>query len=101
MSWQRNLVKSLRELRFVVSPTNKGATGTYQFINSALPEIHRVSPDFPVIVRECEGVDDSVMFRYDYGIEKKVILNGLDAGEIERVVDEHVKNAKRINSTLQ
>ncbi len=101
MSWQKSLVKSLRELRFVISPTNKGTSGAYQFVTSAIPDIHKVSADFPVIVRECEGIDDFVLFRYDYGIEKRVNINGLNAAEIEKIVEEHVKNAKKINSTLQ
>ena len=101
MSWQKNLAKSLRELRFVISPTNKHISGAYQFINSVVPDIYKTSPEFPVIVRECEGVDDFVLFKYDYGIEKRVGINGLDAGEIEKIVQEHVKNAKKINSTMQ
>jgi NADH dehydrogenase (ubiquinone) 1 alpha subcomplex subunit 2 len=100
MSWQKSIGKALREIRFVVSNLSQADSPTTQFIRQNYTPIKKEHPSFPFIVRECQGVDDFVVFQYDFGVERKQMLKGLDAQQIEQVVEQHVSQAKAINSTL-
>ena len=38
------------------------------------------------MVRECEGVDEFMVVRYDYGVEKKELLNNKSVSDIENMI---------------
>lgn len=100
MSWHKSIGKALREIRFVVSNLSQSDSPSAQFIRKNYTPIKQEHPNFPFIVRECQGVDDFVVFQYDFGVERKQLLRGLGVQDIEQLVEKHVAQAKTINSTL-
>lgn len=101
MTWQAKLVRKAKELRFVVSPVNKSQKGVYGFLNSNLAGIRALDSSFPLVVRECEGIDDFMLMRFDYGVEKREDITGLSEKEIEALVSKYASEADKINKTLQ
>ncbi len=81
MSWQRKIAKALKEVRFILAPERN--SGANLFVQKNLPLLRDTQPDFPFIVRECEGIDDFVVFRYNFGIERKYELNDKTEQEVE------------------
>jgi NADH dehydrogenase (ubiquinone) 1 alpha subcomplex subunit 2 len=100
MSWQNVIGKALREIRFVVTNLNQAESPAAQFIRKNYTQVKQNSPNFAFVVRECEGIDEFVVFQYDYGKERKHLIKGLSVGEIENLVESHINQAKTINSTL-
>ena len=101
MSWNTKINKALKELRFVVSsPGNQNSEGARLFLKKHYAPTLAANPDFRFVIRECEGVDSFALFRYDFGIEKKIPIDNLSADEIETVVAEKVKGAELVNSSL-
>ena len=37
---------------------------------------------------------------YDYGVEKKELISNRSVNDIEKMIEEGVKNAKNVNQTL-
>jgi NADH dehydrogenase (ubiquinone) 1 alpha subcomplex subunit 2 len=48
--------------------------------------VKKDNPDFPFIVRECEGIQPYIIARYRFGVEKKAFVANLDEQEINDVV---------------
>ena len=67
MSWIPKLSKSLKEIRLIISP--QSSNSAYSFAQKFVPQIRDTEPSFPFIVRECEGVDETIIFGYKYGVE--------------------------------
>jgi NADH dehydrogenase (ubiquinone) 1 alpha subcomplex subunit 2 len=63
-------------------------------------DIKNQNPTLPFIVRECEEADPYIIARYQYGIEKKALLANLNEKEIDKVVQDLVEQAKKINTSL-
>lgn len=67
MSWVKQLSKSLQEIRLIISPQTN--PNSLQFAQKYVPLIRKDTNNFPFLVRECEGVDEHIIFRYKYGVE--------------------------------
>jgi len=81
MSWTSLITKNLRELRFILCQTNDRSSGMRfcalifiifpeisfafrNFITNNYLKLKEKNPEFPFIVRECEGADPYVIARY-------------------------------------
>ena len=95
--WKKTLGKVLKEVRFIIAPKKSGA---YNFINNHKADINKNFPNLPFVIRECEGIDDFVVMRYNYGVEKKEFINNLTMKEIENIFENSVNKAPKVNSTL-
>lgn len=45
--------------------------------------VKQSNPDFPFIVRECEGADPYVIARYSFGVEKTALVDNLNQKEVQ------------------
>lgn len=63
-------------------------------------DIKAKNPDTPFIVRECANAQPSVMARYDFGVERRVYVHGLEEHEVDQVVKELVEQAKDVNAAI-
>ena len=97
MSWKKSLGNVLKEVRFIIAPKKSGA---YNFINNYKADINKNFPNFPFVIRECEGIDDFVVMRYNYGVERKENINDLTMKQIEDIFENSVNDANKVNSTL-
>eukprot|EP01017_Pseudomicrothorax_dubius_P000508 TRINITY_DN0_c1989_g1_i2.p1 TRINITY_DN0_c1989_g1~~TRINITY_DN0_c1989_g1_i2.p1 ORF type:complete len:101 (+),score=26.85 TRINITY_DN0_c1989_g1_i2:45-347(+) len=100
MSWQTSIGKNLRELRLILCHTSPRSQGMRDFIRSHYWNVKRASPNFQFIVRECEDADPLVIARYQFGVEKKALTSGLSDKEVEKVVEELVNQADKVNKQL-
>lgn len=98
MSWVKSLSKSFREIRLIISPQSNQAA--YGFAQKYVPQVRSSDPSFPFIVRECEGVDEYMIFGYRHGVEQKFPLRNLSLQNIEDLVSKQVSNSSQVNSTL-
>ncbi|KRX05905.1 Thioredoxin-like fold [Pseudocohnilembus persalinus] len=58
------------------------------------------NPQFPFLVRECENTEPYIIARYDYGIEKKAFVAGVNEQEIDDVLKNLVDQASNVNKNL-
>lgn len=98
MSWQAKAVSKLRELRFICCQVSSHSSGVRDFISNNYSSVKQAGPRFPFIVRECENAIPLIIARYDFGVEKKVVAEGLSEVEVTKAVEELVAQADSINS---
>lgn len=63
-------------------------------------DIKEKNPHTPFIVRECLNAQPTVMARYDFGVEKRVYVPGLEEKDIDQVVKELVQQAAEVNAAM-
>ena len=63
-------------------------------------QVKAESPETPFIVRECTNAQPAVMARYDFGVERRVYVHGLEEQEVAQAVQELVAQAAEINAAL-
>ena len=101
MSWYKKLGSALKEVRFVLSTSqNNRSEGARLFLKEHYSNIIGQSPNFKFYVRECEGIDSFAIFRYDYGVEQKQLIEDLDKHNIEKLFEEKIQGAEKINKSL-
>ncbi|NXL72956.1 NDUA2 dehydrogenase, partial [Leptocoma aspasia] len=84
----------LRELRIHLCQRSAGSRGVREFIEKHYVTLKKANPNFPILIRECSGIQPKLWARYEFGKEKSVPLNNLSVDEVgkalERVVKSHV-----------
>ena len=71
------LSPAIRELRFLLPQT---ASSLKSFVLNAYPSIKQQHPHLPVLIRECQGIQPTVVVRLEKGVEvKKQVANFSDA----------------------
>ncbi|XP_053574575.1 NADH dehydrogenase [ubiquinone] 1 alpha subcomplex subunit 2 [Bombina bombina] len=88
-----NLSKNLREIRIHLCQKSAGSQGVRDFIEQHYVELKKANPEFPILIRECSGVQPKLWARYDFGIEKNVPLSNLNAEQVAKAL-ETVVNSK-------
>ncbi|NWH21509.1 NDUA2 dehydrogenase, partial [Grus americana] len=73
------LGRSLRELRIHLCQRSAGSRG-------------KATADFPILIRECSGVQPTLWARYEFGKEKSVPLNNLTVDEVAKALENVVKS---------
>ena len=93
-SLARSIPKTLREIRFVLSPLRVPSLGLTEFLNKNLPSIRSSHPNLKVLVRECEGIDDYIIFRSAGGREDRFYLEHIDRSNFEDVLNKVVQDMR-------
>ncbi|PRW32601.1 NADH dehydrogenase [ubiquinone] 1 alpha subcomplex subunit 2-like [Chlorella sorokiniana] len=94
MAWRGALSKNLQELRIHLCQTGKGSQGARDFVLSSYQELKKANPTFPILVRECSGVEAKLIARYDYGVEEAVKVDGLSKADITKQLEALVKKGE-------
>ncbi|CAG8434197.1 1749_t:CDS:2 [Ambispora gerdemannii] len=89
--WQSSLSRRLKELRVHYCQTSPASFGVRDYIAKNYLTLKKANPDFPILIREASGVEARFFARYDFGKEKKVILNDLSTNEVESKLKELVE----------
>eukprot|EP00076_Gallus_gallus_P026191 XP_015149008.1 NADH dehydrogenase [ubiquinone] 1 alpha subcomplex subunit 2 isoform X1 [Gallus gallus] len=58
------LGRSLRELRVHLCQRSAGSRGAREFIEQHYVTLKQANPDFPILIRECSGVQPRLWARY-------------------------------------
>ncbi|NXR15095.1 NDUA2 dehydrogenase, partial [Semnornis frantzii] len=86
------LGRGLRELRIHLCQRSPGSRGVREFIEQHYVTLKKANPDFPILIRECSGVQPKLWARYEFGKEKSVSLNNLTVDEVAKALENVVKS---------
>ncbi|XP_013193559.1 NADH dehydrogenase [ubiquinone] 1 alpha subcomplex subunit 2 [Amyelois transitella] len=81
----------LKELRIHLCQTSRQSEGVREFIESNYVKIKKDNPNFPILIRECSGVQPRVWARYEKGVERSVPLTNLSANDVLSAIKQLVK----------
>ncbi|QPG75420.1 hypothetical protein FOA43_002774 [Brettanomyces nanus] len=76
------LTKNIRELRFLLSQTGESSKTLKSFLVKSYKPLKKANPDLPILIRECSGVQPTLVMRLEKGVEVKKNLNDLSESEI-------------------
>ncbi|KAJ9582544.1 hypothetical protein L9F63_003102 [Diploptera punctata] len=79
--------KDLKELRIHLCQTSTASKGVRDFIESHYVNIKTNNPKFPILIRECSGIQPRLYARYDFGKESSVSLSNLKAEDVFKQVE--------------
>ncbi|ORY41753.1 thioredoxin-like protein [Leucosporidium creatinivorum] len=86
------LPKTLRELRLVGCQQSPASAGVRAFIKSSYPAVKKANPELPILIREALGTPARAFARFERGVEKVVLLDGVSsAEEVEKKIAELIK----------
>ncbi|NXG42914.1 NDUA2 dehydrogenase, partial [Psilopogon haemacephalus] len=86
------LGRGLRELRIHLCQRSAGSSGVREFIEQHYVTLKKANPDFPILIRECSGVQPKLWARYEFGKEKSVSLHNLTVDEVAKALENVVKS---------
>ncbi|MEQ2234499.1 ndufa2, NADH:ubiquinone oxidoreductase 10.5kD subunit [Ilyodon furcidens] len=52
------------------------------FVEQNYVILKKANPDFPILIRECSGVQARLWARYDFGKEKSVSVDNMSAAQV-------------------
>ncbi|KAL4443919.1 hypothetical protein ABPG75_011656 [Micractinium tetrahymenae] len=96
MAWRSALSKNLQELRIHLCQTSQGSAGARDFLLSSYAELKKANPTFPILVRECSGIEAKLVARYDFGVEEAVKVEGLGKADISKQLEALVKRGEQM-----
>ncbi|XP_059474054.1 NADH dehydrogenase [ubiquinone] 1 alpha subcomplex subunit 2 [Neocloeon triangulifer] len=82
---------ALKELRIHLCQKSEQSRGAREFVEKHYTELKKSNPRFPILIRECSGVQPRVYARYDLGKESSVSLNNLGADDIFKQIEKLAK----------
>ncbi|XP_027538165.1 NADH dehydrogenase [ubiquinone] 1 alpha subcomplex subunit 2 [Neopelma chrysocephalum] len=82
----------LRELRIHLCQRSAGSQGVREFIEKHYVTLKKANPDFPILIRECSGVQPKLWARYEFGKEKSIPLNNLTVDDVAKALESVVKS---------
>jgi NADH dehydrogenase (ubiquinone) 1 alpha subcomplex subunit 2 len=98
MSWHKVIASKVRELRLVCCQMSAHSEGVRNFVSNNYFPVKAQSPSFPFIVRECENAIPLLTVRYDFGVEKKLCVENFTEQDVNKAVEDLVKEADAINA---
>ncbi|NXB00585.1 NDUA2 dehydrogenase, partial [Cnemophilus loriae] len=85
------LGRGLRELRIHLCQRSAGSRGVREFIEQHYVTLKKANPNFPILIRECSGIQPKLWARYEFGKEKSIPLNNLTVDEVGKALESIVK----------
>ncbi|XP_020510964.1 NADH dehydrogenase [ubiquinone] 1 alpha subcomplex subunit 2 [Labrus bergylta] len=76
------LGKNLREIRVHLCQSSAASQGARDFVEQQYVSLKKMNPDFPILIRECSGVQARVWARYDFGKESSVSVDNMSADQV-------------------
>lgn len=82
------LSPAVKEVRLFLCQTGQASAGARQFLLKSYPTLKQNNPDLPVLIREVNGTPARAFARFEYGVEKNVVLENLSQSEVEKKMSE-------------
>ncbi|XP_011552056.1 NADH dehydrogenase [ubiquinone] 1 alpha subcomplex subunit 2 isoform X1 [Plutella xylostella] len=79
---------ALKELRIHLCQTSKQSAGVREFIQQHYVNIKKENPYFPILIRECSGVQPKVYARFEKGQEVSQPLHDFSCEEVYDTIRE-------------
>jgi NADH dehydrogenase (ubiquinone) 1 alpha subcomplex subunit 2 len=93
----KNLSK-IKEIRIHLCSSSPKSLGTRQvftkfrdFLIKNYPEIKKSSPNLPFLIRETDGIQAVAYCRFEKGVEKTTMLEGLSEGQVAEKLNKLVQ----------
>eukprot|EP00884_Botryococcus_braunii_P022979 jgi/Botrbrau1/9365/Bobra.354_2s0020.1 len=96
MAWRSALSKNLQELRILLCQTSPASQGARDFVLGSYQELKKANPNFPILVREATGTQARLIARYDFGVEKLIVVDGLDKAAISKKLEQLVAEGEKM-----
>ncbi|KAL0849762.1 hypothetical protein ABMA28_011716 [Loxostege sticticalis] len=81
----------LKELRIHLCQTSSQSAGVREFIQKNYVNLKKDNPTFPILIRECSGVQPRVLARYEKGVERSAPLTNLSANDVFSTIKQLAK----------
>ncbi|NXY02778.1 NDUA2 dehydrogenase, partial [Pteruthius melanotis] len=88
----RGVGRRLRELRIHLCQRSAGSRGVREFIEQYYVTLKKANPSFPILIRECSGIQPKLWARYEFGKEKSIPLNNLTVDEVGKALESIAKS---------
>ncbi|KAI9441470.1 NADH dehydrogenase alpha subcomplex subunit 2 [Lactarius indigo] len=59
-----------------------------QFVLSTYPTLKQHNPDLPILIREAQGTPARAFARFERGVERNVVLDGLSSKDVATKISE-------------
>ncbi|XP_063058696.1 NADH dehydrogenase [ubiquinone] 1 alpha subcomplex subunit 2 [Engraulis encrasicolus] len=89
-----NLAKNLREVRLHLCQTSPASQGARDFVEQHYVTLKKANPGFPILIRECSGVQPKLWARYGFGKETSVALDNMTADQVAKAIESAAAKAK-------
>ncbi|XP_028277611.1 NADH dehydrogenase [ubiquinone] 1 alpha subcomplex subunit 2 [Parambassis ranga] len=86
------LGKNLREIRLHLCQTSTASKGARDFVEQNYVTLKKANPDFPILIRECSGVQARLWARYDFGKESSVVVENMSADQVAKALQTLVQS---------
>ena len=73
---------SIKELRLHLCQKSAASQGARDFVTKHYVDLKMANPKFPILVRECSGIQPKAWARFGCGREASVDLSGKSADEV-------------------
>merc|ERR1712156_369545 len=93
--WSKNMASKnafklsggLKELRLHICQKSPASAGARQFVERHYVPIKMSNPKFPILVRECSGIQPRLWARYGYGREESLDLTNKSAEDVVTAIE--------------
>ncbi|KPJ17839.1 NADH dehydrogenase [ubiquinone] 1 alpha subcomplex subunit 2 [Papilio machaon] len=72
----------LKELRIHLCQTSPQSAGVREFIQKSYVSLKKANPTFPILIRECNGIQPRIWARYEKGEERSTPLTNMKADDV-------------------
>merc|ERR1712044_44290 len=76
----------LKELRIHLCQKSPNSKGVRDFVENHYVPIKQNNPKFPILIRECSGVQPKLYARYEFGKESSASLVDLDSKKVMETI---------------
>ncbi|GFR33587.1 NADH dehydrogenase 1 alpha subcomplex subunit 2 [Trichonephila clavata] len=76
----------LKEIRIHLCQKSNESAGIREFIRKHYVPIKKQNPAFPILIRECEGIEPRIYARYDFGKETSLSLSNNKSDEVLEII---------------
>ncbi|XP_038565331.1 NADH dehydrogenase [ubiquinone] 1 alpha subcomplex subunit 2 [Micropterus salmoides] len=87
-----SLGKNLREIRVHLCQTSGASKGARDFVEQHYVSLKKSNPDFPILIRECSGVQARIWARYGFGKENSVLVDNMSADQVAKALQTLVQS---------
>lgn len=76
------LSPALKELRLHLCQKSSASAGAREFVEKHYVPLKTANPNFPILVRECSGIQPKLWARYGYGREESFELGNKSSKDL-------------------
>ena len=76
------LSPALKELRLHLCQKSAASAGAREFVEKHYVQLKTANPEFPILIRECSGIQPRVWARFGYGREESVEIANKSSQEV-------------------